>query len=77
MLGQAKSKRNCGNVIYQARKTRTQYMCDLCEKKIPFEQIRRTGVGLYLCPECHKTISSMQRGEDKDSVIRFLVGNVI
>jgi ribosomal protein L37AE/L43A len=77
MLGHAKSKRNCGHEIYQARTTRTKYTCDLCEKKFPLEQIHRTGVGLYLCPECHKTISSMHRGEDKDSVIRFLMGNVI
>jgi ribosomal protein L37AE/L43A len=77
MLGQVKSKRNSGNEIYKARETSPKYMCDLCDKKFPFKQIHRTGAGLYLCPECHKVISSMQRGEDKDSVIRFLMGNVI
>jgi ribosomal protein L37AE/L43A len=77
MLGHARSKRNCGNQIYKARETKTQYMCDLCDKKTPFAQIRRTGQGLYLCPKCYKIISSMPRGEDKDSVMRFLMGNVI
>jgi ribosomal protein L37AE/L43A len=78
MLGKAKSKRNFGNSIYPAMKTGTNYyMCDLCDTKTPFEKIRRTGEGLYLCPKCHKIISSMSGGEDKDSVMRFLMGNVI
>ena len=77
MLGQVKSKRNYGKEIYKARETKTRYMCDLCDEKIPFKQIHRTGGGLYLCPKCHKIITSMPRGKDKDSVMRFLMGNVI
>ena len=43
MLGQVKSKRNYGKEIYKARETKTRYMCDLCDKKTPFEHI--TGLG--------------------------------
>jgi ribosomal protein L37AE/L43A len=77
MLGQAKSKRNCGNGIYQAREMRTRYMCDLCDKQITFEHIHRSGGGLYLCPKCHKIMSSMPRDEIKDSVTVFLMRNVV
>jgi len=73
-MGQA--KRNCEDEIYKARETGIKYMCDLCDKKTPFEHIHRTG-GAYLCPKCHKIISSMPRGKNKDSVMRFLMRNVI
>jgi hypothetical protein len=73
-MGQA--KKNCGNEIYKARETGIKYMCDLCDKKTPFEHIHRVR-GVYLCPKCDKIISSMRRGEIKDNVMRFLMRNVI
>jgi uncharacterized protein YlaI len=83
MLGQA-TKRNRGNEIYKARETREprtrtspKYMCDLCDKKTPFEYIHRTRGAVYLCPECHKIISAMPRDEVKASVMRFLMRNVL
>ena len=77
MLGQVKSKRNYGKEIYKARETRTRYMCDLCDKKTSIEFIQRTIEHVYLCPDCHKHISAMPEGKIKDSIIRFLVRNVI
>jgi ribosomal protein L37AE/L43A len=75
MLGQA--KRNFGNEIYKARETGIKYMCDLCDKKTPFEHLHRIGGGVYLCPKCQKIISSMGRGKVKNNVMRFLMRNVI
>jgi ribosomal protein L37AE/L43A len=75
MLGQA--GRNFRNETYKARETRISYMCDLCDKKTPFEHLHRIGGAVYLCPKCHKVISSIPRGKIKDDVMRFLMRNVL
>jgi ribosomal protein L37AE/L43A len=74
---EVQAKRNWRNETYKARETGIKYMCDLCDKKTPIEYIHRTGGGVYLCPKCHKVISSMTRGTIKDSAMRFLMRNVI
>jgi hypothetical protein len=74
---EAQAKRNWGNEIYKARETGIRYMCDLCDKKTPIEDIHQIGGGVYLCPNCYKVINSMHGGKIKGSVIRFLMRNVI
>ena len=75
MEGQA--KRYWGHEIYKARETGIEYMCDLCDKKTPFEDIHRTKEHVHLCPDCHKHISAMPEGKIKDSIMRFLMRNII
>jgi hypothetical protein len=63
--------------IYKARETGLEYTCDLCGKKSPFEYIHRTTEHVHLCRDCHKYISAIPEGKLKDSLMRFLMGNVI
>ena len=62
---------------YKARETGIEYICDLCDKKYPFEYIQRTPEHVQLCRDCHKYISEIPEGKLKDSLMRFLMGNVI
>jgi heterodisulfide reductase subunit A-like polyferredoxin len=62
---------------YKARESRIEYICDLCDEKCPFEYIRRTKEHVHLCRDCHKYISAIPEGILKDSLMRFLMGNVI
>jgi NAD-dependent SIR2 family protein deacetylase len=63
--------------IYKARETMIEYTCDLCDKKSPFEYIHRTTEHVHLCRDCHKYISAIPEGKLKDSLVGFLMGNVI
>jgi hypothetical protein len=63
--------------IYKARENGLEYTCDLCDKKTPFEHIHRTTEHVHLCRDCHKYISAIPEGKLKDSLMRFLMGNVI
>jgi hypothetical protein len=63
--------------IYKGRETGLEYTCDLCDKKSPFEYIHRTTEHVDLCRDCHKYISAIPEGKLKDSLMRFLMGNVI
>lgn len=74
---EAHAKRNWENEIHIARETEINYICDLCDKKIHFKYIQRIEAGVYLCPNCYMGISSMSGGIIKDSVVRFLMRNVI
>jgi|APFre7841882724_1041349.scaffolds.fasta_scaffold422678_1 hypothetical protein len=74
---EAHAKRNWENEIHIARETEINYMCDLCDEKTPFEYIHRIEADVYLCLNCYNGISSMPGGKIKDSVMRFLMRNVI
>jgi hypothetical protein len=74
---EAKAKRNWVNEVYKARETGINYMCDLCDMKTPIEYIQRIEETVHLCPNCYNVISSMPEGKTKESVMRFLMRNVI
>ena len=75
MEGQA--KRDQGHEAYRAGGTEFQYVCDLCDEKTPLELIQRTEEPVYLCPNCYKVISAIPGGKIKDSIMKFLMRNVI
>jgi hypothetical protein len=75
MEGQA--KRDQGHKTYKAGGTEFQYMCDLCDEKTTLELIQRTEEPVYLCPNCYQVISAMPGGKIKDSIMKFLMRNVI
>jgi hypothetical protein len=75
MEGQA--KRDRGHETYKAGGIEFQYMCDLCDKKTPLKYVYWTEKPVYLCPNCYEVISAMPGGKIKDSIMRFLMRNVI
>jgi len=55
----------------------TQYSCDLCGQLTPSNKIHKTEDYIYLCPDCLKYLNVVPGGKIKDSIERFLIGNVI
>ena len=53
------------------------YRCDLCDRKITDEIICRRDLMVFLCPPCFKHLDTMPEGTVKESIIRFLIGNVL
>ena len=54
----------------------SNYLCDSCEKKVVYNQIHQTETSLLLCPDCFHYLGTVPGGI-KESVERFLLGNVI
>ena len=52
------------------------YMCDLCGNITTLECIHRTDELDYLCGDCHKHLKSFPEGRIKESIKRFMAGNV-
>ncbi len=74
---EVQARRNWSREIFRAKENGVQYMCDLCDRKTPYEDIHRTVKHVYLCPCCHQHLSAMCEGKIKDNTIRFLMRNVI
>ncbi len=53
------------------------HTCDLCGELNPSESIRQTEDDCMLCDNCDKHMSVMPNGMIKDSIHRFLTGNVV
>ena len=51
--------------------------CDYCETIVKWSAIVKTDHPLFLCPDCYNYLERMPDGLLKQSVERFLVGNVI
>lgn len=70
-------KRDRGHETYKAGGTEFHYMCDLCDEKTSLEYIQWTEESVFLCPNCYKVISAMSGGKIKESIMRFLMRNII
>jgi hypothetical protein len=53
------------------------HTCDMCDLKIPCQDLCRTKDFLYLCPSCGQHLNAISEGKIKGSIKRFLIGNVI
>jgi hypothetical protein len=63
--------------LYSTKKAEVDYECDLCDRKTPYEFINQTQEQVNLCNPCHKHIKPMPEGIIKNSVVRFLMKNVL
>lgn len=55
----------------------TMHTCDLCGELCPSEDICQTEDWFMLCGNCDKHMTAMPGGMIKDSIHRFLTGNVL
>jgi hypothetical protein len=55
----------------------SSYRCDLCDQISNDEIIWRKDLYVFLCPPCFKHLDSIPDGTQKESIIRFLIGNVL
>lgn len=53
------------------------HTCDMCGVSFPCQDLRKTEEFLYLCPSCKCSLGAMPEEKSKQSVLRFLTGNVI
>ena len=53
------------------------HTCDMCGVPIPCNDLCKTEEFLYLCPSCKRHLAAIPEGQLKDSIKRYLVGNVI
>ncbi len=65
------------HVLYSTQKVEVDYVCDLCDRKTPYEFSNQTQEQVRLCAGCYKHINPMPDSIIKKSVMRFLVKNVI
>lgn len=54
-----------------------RYNCDLCGALMQISRLQCTHGNAHLCEPCHKHFKSIPSGKLRDSVERFLVGNVV
>ena len=52
------------------------FLCDLCGDRTTIEFMHRTNELDYLCDDCHKHLKSFPEGRIKESIKRFMAGNV-
>jgi hypothetical protein len=57
-------------------KEQLRVICDLCGTLIPFDLSHETPKGAQLCKDCHRRYMAVPEGKMRQSVERFLVGNV-
>jgi hypothetical protein len=62
--------------LYPTKRAEVDYECDLCDRKTPYKFINKTQE-VNLCTPCHKHINPMPEGVIKNSVMRFLMKNVL
>ena len=55
----------------------TCHLCDLCGRLIPLTDLHKDEDSVMLCPDCHAHFKSFPDGHLKDSIRRFMTGNVI
>ena len=65
------------NEILNPEIRETVHTCDLCGELCPSENIRLTEDHFLLCDNCDKHMGAMPNGMIKDSINRFLAGNVL
>jgi hypothetical protein len=53
------------------------YSCDLCGENTRFSEIHKNEEIFCLCPNCSEQLESFPNGVLKESIERFLDGNVI
>lgn len=63
--------------IYEAELRETQVACDLCGEYEKPDAITQTEEFFNLCGHCLKHMNSMPPGTIKESIYRFLSGNVV
>jgi hypothetical protein len=51
--------------------------CDLCGTLIPSSEVCQTEDTVYLCSSCYKHLTSIPEGKLRETIHRFLLGNVI
>ena len=54
-----------------------EYQCDLCSETDHSEEMYITQDSLYLCHDCFKRWGELVDGEIRESIERFMVGNVL
>jgi hypothetical protein len=66
-----------GHEVFMGDKAEVRYVCDLCERDIPVDDLHRTTEHLHLCPFCHHLFIAIPEGVLKRSVLQFLLKNVL
>jgi hypothetical protein len=54
-----------------------QYVCDLCGRLMFSSDLHKEKDSLFLCSGCHAHFKSIPEGHLKESIKRFMIGNVI
>jgi hypothetical protein len=54
-----------------------QYVCDLCGRLMFSADFHQEKDSLFLCSGCHAHFKSIPDGHLKESIKRFMIGNVI
>jgi hypothetical protein len=65
------------HTVYGGSVHGSTHSCDLCGEKEPSEKIYETDDFICLCITCYKHLESLPEGKTKESIKRFLSGNVI
>ena len=60
-----------------AHAQKISYPCDMCHNSICCQVIRKAQNSSYLCPDCFKQLDAVPEGNLKESMKRFILGNVI
>jgi hypothetical protein len=65
--------------VQHVNKTRVaqvpEFICSVCEKKIPLGEVHFVKDFVYLCPICYEEMQSYSKNS-QDEMLRFLEGNV-
>ncbi len=72
LIGNRKSRATQGMDVSEPK-----YSCDMCGKKVGFDEIDATKDRISLCTNCHDYMESIPDGAAKMSIERYLIGNVI
>jgi hypothetical protein len=67
----------CGHRLDGAEAQLIQQNCDLCNEPTPCHELFKTSEFFYLCPACHRFLKLLPDGHLKNSIKRFLIGNVL
>lgn len=71
----------CGvGVQYRATSHRDRgptYSCGLCGRYIPYGKIQIIDDFVYLCSACRKRLRDLRDGRIKNSIVSYILGNVI
>jgi hypothetical protein len=52
-------------------------LCDLCGSRLPLNKLETTPGGAHLCRYCQKHYNKLPNGKIRQSIERYLIGNVV